>query len=288
MDWRRHKANWPNKDFSFFSNAVRHIWHVQQAGEGLSLLLLHGTGASSHSWDELFQLLCRKFLVTAIDLPGHGFTQIGTKQRNSLTHMATDITTLCNNLQINPDYIIGHSAGAAIALEMSKSLKLKGIIGINSALSKFGGIASWAFPLLAKLVMLNPFIPAYLAGLGRNPVRVERLIKETGSKLSATQLNHYKALFQDRNHVEGALLMMSQWNLDRLLMRLDDIKTPTLFLAAERDGTVPTKVSYDIREKILNAETILLPGLGHLAHEEKPDLVHQEIIEFISKTSSNS
>ena len=136
--------------------------------------------------------------------------------------------------------------------------------------------------------MLNPFIPAYLAGLGRNPVRVERLIKETGSKLSATQLSHYKALFQDRNHVEGALLMMSQWNLDRLLMRLDVIKTHTLFLAAERDGTVPTIVSYDRREKILNAETILLPGLGHLAHEEKPDLVHQEIIEFISKTYSNS
>ena len=82
--------------------------------------------------------------------------------------------------------------------------------------------------------------------------------------------------------------MMSQWNLDRLLMRLDDIKTPALFLAAECDGTVPTKVSYDITEKILHAETILLPDLGHLAHEEKPDLIHQKIIEFISKTYSSS
>ena len=282
MEWERHKIDWPNSNFSVFVQAPPHHWHVQQAGQGPSLLLLHGTGASTHSWDGLFQLFCKEFTVTAIDLPGHGFTRVGTKQRSSLTNMTCDIITLCKVHKINPDYIIGHSAGAAIALEMSKTLHLKGVIGINSALSKFGGMASWTFPMMAKIIALNPFIPSYLAGLGRNSVRVEKLMKETGSKLSSMQLSRYRTLFQDRNHVEGALLMMAQWNLDRLLLRLDEINTSTLLIAAERDGTVPHKVSKDISTRLTNSKTQLLMGLGHLAHEEDPVLIHQKIREFIT------
>ncbi len=286
MEWERHRAHWPNSNFSIFVEAATHLWHVQQAGRGPSLLLLHGTGASSHSWDGLFQLFCDDFSVTAIDLPGHGFTRIGTKQRNSLTNMTSDIITLCKAHKIAPDYIIGHSAGAAIAMEMSKTLHFKGVIGINAALSKFGGIASWAFPMIAKIIALNPFIPSYLAGLGRNPLRVEKLMRETGSKLSDVQLSRYRALFQDRNHVEGTLLMMAQWNLDRLLLRLDEVNTPTLLIAAERDRTVSPKVSQEISKKLVHAEALLLHDLGHLAHEENPALLHLKINEFIAKTQS--
>ena len=282
MEWERYKANWPNSNYSVFVEAPPHHWHVQQAGQGPSLLLLHGTGASTHSWQGLFQLFCKEFSVTAIDLPGHGFTRVGTKQRSSLTNMTSDIIALCKTHKINPDYIIGHSAGAAIALEMSKTLNLKGIIGINAALSKFSGIASWAFPMIAKIIALNPFIPSFLAGLGRNSVRVEKLMEETGSKLSDIQLSHYRILFQERNHVEGALLMMSQWNLDKLLLRLDEINTPTLLIAGEQDETVPYNVSKDICTKLAHAETLLLKGLGHLAHEEDPVLLHQKIKEFIN------
>ena len=282
MEWEEHKTNWPNSNYSIFVKAPPHHWHVQQAGQGPSLLLLHGTGASTHSWHRLFQLFCKEFSVTAIDLPGHGFTRVGTKQRSSLTSMTFDILALCKAHKISPDYIIGHSAGAAIALEMSKTLHLKGVIGINAALSKFGGMASWAFPMMARIIALNPFIPSYLAGLGRNSVRVEKLLKETGSKLSSDQMSRYRTLFQDRNHVEGALLMMAQWNLDRLLLRLSEIKTHTLLIAGERDRTVPCKVSKDVCTKLANAEIQLLMGLGHLAHEENPALLHQKIKEFIT------
>ena len=281
MDWLRHKADWPNAEASYIVSSGKHEWHIQKKGSGLSLLLLHGTGASTHSWDGLFQRLSLSYEVVAIDLPGHGFTKLGTKHRSSLTHMAADILTLCHEQGIKPNFVIGHSAGAAIALELSKSISLTGIIGINAALSKFGGIASWAFPVIAKFILLNPFVPNALAGLGRNPLRVEKLMRETGSNLTETQLSRYKALFQDRDHVEGALLMMSQWNLERLLLNLSSLKTPTLLLAGTADGTVHPSVSRTISHRITNASYAELPQLGHLADEEQPDLIFQEIKAFI-------
>jgi magnesium chelatase accessory protein len=39
-----------------------------------TVLLLHGTGASTHSWRALAPLLARRCTVVALDLPGHGFT----------------------------------------------------------------------------------------------------------------------------------------------------------------------------------------------------------------------
>ena len=281
MDWKRHKAEWPNAEASYMVSSGKHEWHIQKKGSGLSLLLLHGTGASTHSWDGLFQRLSLSYEVIAIDLPGHGFTKLGTKHRSSLTHMAADIVTLCDEQGIKPNFVVGHSAGAAIALELSKSISLTGVIGINSALSKFRGIASWAFPVIAKFISLNPFVPNALAGLGRNPLRVEKLMRETGSYLTETQLSRYKALFQDRDHVEGALLMMSQWNLERLLLNLSSIKTPTLLLAGTADGTVHPSVSRTISHRITNASYAELPRLGHLAHEEQPDLIFQKIEDFI-------
>ena len=47
-------------------------WHVQVAGDGPVLLLLHGTGAATHSWRDLLPLLAERFTVVAPDLPGHG------------------------------------------------------------------------------------------------------------------------------------------------------------------------------------------------------------------------
>ena len=49
-------------------------WHVQRMGAGPALLLLHGTGAATHSWRALAPLLAEHFTVVAPDLPGHGFT----------------------------------------------------------------------------------------------------------------------------------------------------------------------------------------------------------------------
>lgn len=218
-------------------------------------------------------LLQHDIAATLVDLPGHGLTKISTGQRSSLTYMAQDLLTLCQTLQFQPDFIVGHSAGAALALEMSKSLALKGVVGLNPALSKFPGLAGVMFPMMAKMMALNPLTPRYLAGLAKSKSRVRQILSGTGSDLAEDQINLYQKLFSDKTHVNGTILMMSQWNLDRLLAQLNTVDTPCLFIASTRDRTVPCADVKATSERMLNTAYHELNGLGHLAHEEDPQKV---------------
>ncbi|MBQ1767400.1 MAG: alpha/beta fold hydrolase, partial [Aquincola sp.] len=74
LHWARDGADWPHRAHSRFVHAGGLHWHVQVAGQGPVLLLLHGTGASSHSMAGLLPLLAERFTVVVPDLPGHAFT----------------------------------------------------------------------------------------------------------------------------------------------------------------------------------------------------------------------
>ena len=79
MDWARDGADWPHAAHSRFVEVAGQRWHVQllpgPAADAPVVLLVHGTGASTHSWRALMPLLARRAAVLAVDLPGHGFSR---------------------------------------------------------------------------------------------------------------------------------------------------------------------------------------------------------------------
>ncbi len=74
--WEKEGQDWPNREFSRFVDAAGLTWHVQVMGSGPAILLVHGTGAATHSWRDLAPLLARHFTVVAPDLPGGGGTPL--------------------------------------------------------------------------------------------------------------------------------------------------------------------------------------------------------------------
>ena len=120
MDWAKDSATWPHSEHSRFVNCKPHKWHVQELDSGPLLLLIHGARGATHSWRHLLPLLTDQFRVVAIDLPGQGFTKLGAQRRCGLDQMSEDIVTLCTAENFQPSAIIGHSAGAAIALRMAE------------------------------------------------------------------------------------------------------------------------------------------------------------------------
>jgi magnesium chelatase accessory protein len=71
------EAAWPNHHLSRYVRAAGLRWHVQVAGDGPDMLLVHGTAASTHSWRDLMPIFSQRHRVLAVDLPGHGFTDGG-------------------------------------------------------------------------------------------------------------------------------------------------------------------------------------------------------------------
>ena len=158
--WRRDGADWPNREASRFVRTTGLTWHVQVMGAGPTLLLLHGTGAATHSWRGLMPLLARHFTVVAPDLPGHGFTDSVPAHRLSLPGMARAVQSLLWALDRTPALAVGHSAGAAILARMclDGAAAPRGLVSLNGAFLPFGGAAGQVFSPLARFLVGVPLL----------------------------------------------------------------------------------------------------------------------------------
>ena len=273
LQWKDHSHDWPNSESSRFVRSGRLNWHVQIAGEGPVILLVHGTGASTHSWRSLFSPLKKSFTVVAVDLPGHAFTSGQTDQQLTLPGMSAALAALLRELDIEPDYAAGHSAGAAVLVNMGldQQLSAKRIVSINGALLPFRGMAGAIFPTLAKLLYLNPLAPRLFAWKADDKRSVARLLAGMGSELDDRGIDLYARLFRSVGHVRATTRMMALWDLDTLAQRLPELAIPLHLVASSNDQAVPVETAFEVHKRLKHAKLLVVKGLGHLAHEEDPD-----------------
>lgn len=274
--WEREGRDWPNRSASRFVEASGLRWHVQEAGpaDAPVLLLVHGTGAATHSWRGLLPLLAERFRVVAPDLPGHGFTGPLPDGRLSLPGMAAALGDLLDVLGARPAVVVGHSAGAAILARMclDGAIEPERLVALNGALKPFPGMAGILFPGMAKVLFLNPVTPRVFAWSADRSA-VERLIRGTGSRLTHEGIDLYRRLFRRTGHVAGALGMMANWNLDALDRDLPRLAVPTLLVAGADDKAILPETAFLVRDRLPDARVETMRGLGHLAHEEAPERV---------------
>jgi magnesium chelatase accessory protein len=278
--FERDGRDWPNREASRFVEAAGLVWHVQVMGQGPVVLLVHGTGASTHSYAQLAQILAKAFTVVIPDLPGHGFTDLPPPERLSLPGMAEDLGQLLQAMDLRPALAVGHSAGAAILVQMALDghSKPDTLVSINGALLPFGSIAGQFFSPLAKLLALNPFVPRFVSWRASNPEAVARLIRNTGSNLEPEDVALYGRLFQTENHVAAALGMMANWDLFALERNLHRLDVPLVLAVGGGDRAIRPEDAFKVRELLPAAKVVLLRGLGHLAHEERPEQVAEVVV----------
>lgn len=283
-EWDRDGADWPNREHSRFIANGGYRWHVQWMGSqgAPRCLLLHGTGAATHSWRDLMPLLAERFEVLAMDLPGHGFTRSNFGQAVTLPGMAASVEALLEQEAFAPDLIVGHSAGAAIGIQMLLASGHKvPLVGLNPALLPFPGLAAKLFPSLAQLLFVNPVVSVIVARMMRAPAEPERFLKRaTGSRLDAAGLRAYRALLTKSGHCDGAIRMMANWRLEDLQARLPKLDAPVLLLHASGDTAILQTAVQGAADLIPGARLVTVQGVGHLAHEERPEDVAKVITGF--------
>ena len=289
LQWDRDGSRWPHRAHSRFISAAGFHWHVQQfdsASRGVpTALLLHGTGASTHSWRSLIPLLTPHVNVLSLDLPGHAFTDMppggSNSQQMSLPGMAKAIGQLLAVLGISPTLIIGHSAGVAIAVRMSLDaiVQPRRIVSINGALQPLGGLTGQVFLPVAKLMSALPFVPSLFSWQAGSPAALQRLIDSTGSTLDVEGTALYGQLVTSPGHAAGALGMMANWDLPQLALDMPRLTTPLSLIVGSNDHTVPPRQAarlvalWPTSSAAPPPQITTLAGLGHLAHEERADLV---------------
>jgi putative magnesium chelatase accessory protein len=246
-------------------------WHAPVVGRGPTLLLLHGTGASGHSFRALAPLLAAHFTIVVPDLPGHARSSLPDQAGMSVDGMARSVAALLEVLDVRPTIAVGHSAGVAILVRMvlDGHLALQALVGLNPALMPLDGPTRFLSPM-AKLLARTPGFPGLVSRLAGDDRAVKRFVGGLGSTLDDEGARRYGALVRDRRHVAGAVAMMAGWDLDRTYADMPHLKPPPLLIVGGNDRAVPPQQARRVAARVPGTEVVVMPGLGHLAHEEQP------------------
>jgi pimeloyl-ACP methyl ester carboxylesterase len=152
---------------------------LEDSGEGVPLLLLHGFPATRRLWSGVApQLLSAGFRVLVPDLVGYGDSEAPADVRIDMRSQAGWMLELLERLGIERPVIIAHDVGSAAAQLMVASVPerirglavLDGVYGAEWALDAVSSIQAWdpadahrLFPVLARRLAKNPAMREMLA-----------------------------------------------------------------------------------------------------------------------------
>lgn len=258
-----------------------------------SILLLHGTGSSHASFSDLCQQLPIEIGLVVPDLPGHGQSTFDTNRTAEsglsatsppgfgLLEMSQWLEAMLDQLQVNPDLIVGHSAGAAIALVMALHHPDRAVLGLAPSLVPPPPVYnSLVGPWLGPMVRSGPSL-ALGHWLSGQAFVIDRLLASTASAISQTQKTRYRRLFESKAHLAGTLAFMAGTDLPGLLAnpqlkRLDRVG----ILSAKDDPWIPFRSLRDILDsRLAKARVRWLDSGGHLFHETDA----KPVLDFIAE-----
>ena len=240
---------------------------------------LMGLTPSNHGVIKLFNAGLDDYSIYALDLPGHGKSD--GKSKSSIDEYTIDIIDFLNEMKLENVCLVGHSMGAAIAL--------------NASLCQHWRICSVVAIGGASKMIVNDSI---LEGLQHTfEATVDNIVKyswhkQTGAIAGSQQMASYfrekakqRILNAGSKTVHGDFLACSKFDLNE---RLGEILVPVLVIASDCDRMVPLHVSREMAEKLPTAQFVTLEGCGHFQHIEQTSRVATELSNFLGSIGSRA
>lgn len=276
--------DWPNRQISRSITIGDLTWHFQISGKGPVILLLHGTGSSTHSWGELTPILNQEARVLNVDLPGHAFTLGAPVDSLRLEQIASNLVTLIDELKLPwPTMVVGHSAGAPLALAFANQAPTKPqtIIGLNPSLIPPPPSYTQFFGPMLGPVTKSATLASILAKIAPLSGMTDRLLDSTNTNLPETNRSFYRRLFQSPEHVRGAMNFMASANIDQVLKAGSALPSKLIWVIGESDQWVPEIGLKKIISQYFPLSTVIYWQGGHIMHEvetqKTADLILSEL-----------
>jgi 3-oxoadipate enol-lactonase len=230
-------------------------------GAGPVLALIHPIGLRAEFWRPIAEHLSSEFRVVAIDLRGHGESDVPSAGF-SLDDAAADVAELLRALGQPPCIVGGCSMGGMVALGVAVRAPelVRGVILSNTAhtftpqaravMEERAQAAAAGMPAILEGTINRWFSPEFQQ---QNPELVTRV---TGWLLEADPIVHGWSWRAIRDLDYGA--------------RMAQIKPPTLIVTGSDDKSIPPAIAEQMLQRLANGRHRDFPGAGHLTPLERP------------------
>lgn len=238
------------------------------------VLLLHGLGVNASSWTLQFPpLIDAGFRPLAPDIPGFGASRYD-EQGWSLKRIAATLAAWLDELGSGPVYVVGISMGGAIAqqLVLDHPTRIKKLILVSSfAALRPERPEGWAYLIQRVLLVIFKGIPeqAIFASHRLFPEPEQELLR----KLLVEQITQ-----ANPRAYKGAMRALAFFDSRK---QLKHIKTPTLVISGEKDGTATPFAQKTLAHGIPNAHQIIISGAGHAVSVDHPEEFNKAMMTFL-------
>ena len=256
--------------------------HVRETGPptAAAVILMHGFGASLHTWEDWARGLESDWRVIRFDLPGAGLTGPDPTADYRDERGEQILLALMDQLGLARASVVGHSMGGRLAWrfaadhpERVTKLVLVAPDGFASPGFEYGKPPE----VPAALELMRHALPRALMRMNLEPAYADP------RALTDETIDRYHDLLLAPG-VRGALLdRMKQTRLRDPRPLLARIRAPTLLIWGEQDAMIPLGNSADYLEAVAGARLVSLPGVGHLPQEENPGAALQALRRFLSE-----
>lgn len=281
------KERWAPSPSQFLDIAGMQI-HVRDEGvkaDPLPILLIHGTGASLHTWDGWVEALKETRRVIRFDLPAFGLTGPEPNNNYKIERYAEVVVSVLDQLNVKKAVVAGNSLGGYISWATA--------VLHPDRVSQLVLVDASGYPYDAKSVPIgfklsqNPLTAGLLKGfLPKSLVRrsVENVYANPELVTDELVERYYELTLREGNR-QALKQRFVQTLPSDLAKQIPSIQVPTLLIWGAQDQLIPVKFGERFDQEISNSQLVIFEELGHVPQEEDPIATVNVFKQFLESNS---
>jgi pimeloyl-ACP methyl ester carboxylesterase len=256
--------------------------YLQDTGprDAVPIVLLHGFGSSLQTWDAWAAVLARDYRVIRFDIAGFGLSGPAAGNDYSEAADVRRVLAVLEHLGVQQSVFIGHSMGGRLAWSLTASQPQRVSQLVLIAPDGFPDPAARSektFEVSPLLGLIRLSLPQWALKLGLAPAYGD------ATRLSDAVVTRYQDMLRAPGVRAAVIERMQQSRNSDPVPRLKTIAAPTLLLWGDKDAMIPSANAADYLAAMPRARSVLLPGLGHVPHEENPAASLAPVLSFLKQ-----
>ncbi|HEV2717956.1 MAG TPA: alpha/beta hydrolase, partial [Terriglobales bacterium] len=265
--------------------------HYLDRGSGRPVIMIHGNAGDARDFDfGTLDLVARNYHVIAFDLPGHGFSKMGSRAKGTIQEQAETLHQALSTLGVRDPILVGHSWGGAIALAYALLYPDETCALVLLAPAAYSdGRHDAPLGLLMRLPLLSDACLALF-----KPIFGRRLLKKSLKDAFSPEpipdeyLRVVAPVWLDRNHLKAFIKndAMIDSSLRELSPRYGKILARVVIVTGDSDLAVsPEKNAFELHQVIKNSQLVVIPHAGHQIPQTNPEAVLKAVDMAAARTT---
>lgn len=283
LDTLKAKYTSPSSKFVEVMGMDVHYRDEGQLNDSLPLVLLHGTGASLHTWEATVLAMKDRYRIITLDLPAYGLTGPNPERVYTQEFYSKFMAAFLDRIGVQKCIIGGNSLGGAIAWRFTSEhpSRVEKLILIDA-----GGYPtqSTSVPIAFRLAR-TPVLKHSLKFITPRPLAaksVKNVYADPGKVTEAVVDRYYELVLREGNR-QALIDRMKGFDYPDNADMIKSITIPTLVIWGDKDGLIPVENAYRFHDDLPNDSLVVLKNLGHVPMEEDALQTTAVIRSFLEK-----